>query len=182
MDKNRNANQLIRLGLYKIRQDKSRAQISLKKILTSPLSRTILLRLRGGSMEAKIKHLELIQTVIARMAKNSFILKGWGVTLVSAIFALAVGKSEKTFVWIALFPAITFWILDAYFLQQEGLFRSLYEHVRAVDPAKVDFSMNTAAFRKTTRSWAGRLFSKTLFIFHGTVIAIIIIALAFYCR
>ena len=34
-------------------------------------------------MENKIKYLEMIQSVINRMANNSFCLKGWTVTLVS---------------------------------------------------------------------------------------------------
>ena len=39
--------------------------------------------------ENKLKHLELIQGIINRMASNSFALKGWAVTLVAGIFALA---------------------------------------------------------------------------------------------
>jgi len=39
-------------------------------------------------MENKIKHLEMIQGVINRMASNSFALKGWAVTLVSGIFCV----------------------------------------------------------------------------------------------
>ena len=35
-------------------------------------------------MEKKIKHLEMIQAVIVRMGNNSFLLKGWSVTLISA--------------------------------------------------------------------------------------------------
>ena len=35
------------------------------------------------------KHLELIQGVITRLAQNSFLLKGWSVTLVAAILTLA---------------------------------------------------------------------------------------------
>jgi len=34
-------------------------------------------------MENKVKHLEMIQAVIARMATNSFMFKGWAVTLVA---------------------------------------------------------------------------------------------------
>ena len=37
-------------------------------------------------MENKIKHLEIIQGVINRMAGNSFALKGWAVTLVAGTF------------------------------------------------------------------------------------------------
>ena len=37
-------------------------------------------------MDRKMKHLEMIQGVISRMANNSFMLKGWAVTLVAGIF------------------------------------------------------------------------------------------------
>ena len=35
-------------------------------------------------MESKIAHLEMVQAVITRMAGNSFLIKGWSVTLVAA--------------------------------------------------------------------------------------------------
>ena len=38
-------------------------------------------------MDKKLKHLEMVQGVINRMASNSFMLKGWAVTLVAGIFA-----------------------------------------------------------------------------------------------
>ena len=38
-------------------------------------------------MENKLKHLQMIQGIINRMASNSFALKGWSVTLVAGIFA-----------------------------------------------------------------------------------------------
>jgi hypothetical protein len=40
-------------------------------------------------MEKKLKHLEFIQLVITRMNVNSFLLKGWTVSLVAALFAFA---------------------------------------------------------------------------------------------
>jgi hypothetical protein len=40
-------------------------------------------------MDAQIAHLQMIQAVITRMGSNSFLLKGWSVTLVAALFALA---------------------------------------------------------------------------------------------
>ena len=48
-------------------------------------------------MEDKRKHLELVQGVINRMAGNSFMLKGWAVTLVAGIFALAGKDIEKLY-------------------------------------------------------------------------------------
>jgi hypothetical protein len=39
-------------------------------------------------MESKIKHLEFVQTIIGRMAQNSFLLKGWLMTLALATISL----------------------------------------------------------------------------------------------
>ena len=72
-------------------------------------------------MESKLKHLDLIQGVINRMANNSFLLKGWSVTLISALFALAAKDSNSLFIYLAYFPCVAFWSLDGYFLWQERM-------------------------------------------------------------
>ena len=79
--------------------------------------------------ENKRKHLEMIQSVISRMAHNSFLLKGWSVTLSAAVLALLTKESSNGSVFIALLPAIMFWGLDGYFLRQELLFRRHYDYV-----------------------------------------------------
>ena len=76
-------------------------------------------------MEKKMKHLEMIQGVINRMAGNSFMLKGWTVTLVSGIFVLAGRDMDKQYFIVAYIPVFVFWCLDAYYLLQERLYRSL---------------------------------------------------------
>ena len=134
-------------------------------------------------MDNKRAHLEMIQAIITRMSVNSFLLKGWSVVLVSALFALAAGNSEKLFVYLAYFPAIAFWILDGYFLRQERLFRKLYDRVRSLDESVVDFSMDTSVVRNQVSEWLSVTFSKTLAIYHGTVIgSIVIVMLVIICR
>ena len=129
--------------------------------------------LRNSEMEEKIKHLEMIQGIINRMANNSFLLKGWSVILVSALFALTAKDSNKTFILLAYFPALAFWILDGYFLQQERLFRKLYDKAREMKNEDIDFSMDTSIVEKDC--WFCVCFSKTLLIFHGVIIAAICI-------
>ncbi len=128
-------------------------------------------------VENKLAHLEMIQAVINRMSVNSFYLKGWSVVLVSALFALAAGDTEKLFVYLAYFPAFAFWILDGYFLWQERLFRKLYNHVRTMSDAEVDFSMDTSIVSADDSGWGNVIFSKTLLIFHGTVFGSIVIVM-----
>ena len=50
---------------------------------------------------------------------NSFMIKGWCVTLVAALFALAAKDSEVKFAVIAYFIIPIFWILDVFFLLQK---------------------------------------------------------------
>jgi hypothetical protein len=124
-------------------------------------------------MEEKMRHLEMIQGIINRMAKNSFLLKGWSVILVSALFALSAKDSNICFILLAYFPALAFWILDGYFLQQEILFRKLYDKVRAMNNEDIDFSMDTSIVNKEVDSWPCVCFSKTVLIFHGIIIVAI---------
>ena len=125
-------------------------------------------------MESKHKHLEFIQTVISRMAGNSFFLKGWTVTLVAALFALSSKDANRSYILVAYLPVVVFWALDGYFLYQERLFRSLYDHVRQLGEAKIDFSMDRRRFRSARNSWLGSMFSTTLLLFYLPLITLIV--------
>ena len=54
--------------------------------------------------EKKLKHLEFIQQAVNRMASNLFLLKGWTVTLIAALFALAAKDSKDVYFLIAYCP------------------------------------------------------------------------------
>lgn len=128
-------------------------------------------------MEIKIKHLEMIQNIINRMASNSFLLKGWSVVLVSALFALAAKDTNTYFIYLAYFPAVAFWILDGYFLWQERLYRKLYDKIRGRNDSEIDFSMDTSSLVKEVEPWLKVIFSKTLIIFHGIIVGTILIVM-----
>ena len=125
----------------------------------------------------KTAHLQMIQGVINRMAGNSFLLKGWSVTLIAALFALAAAATKVWFVYLAYFPAIAFWVLDGYFLHQERLFRGLYDHVRGLEEDQVDYSMDTSRLGTINSSWAKAALSSTLLIFHGAAIGMILVVM-----
>lgn len=119
-------------------------------------------------MEEKIKHLELIQEIIKRMASNSFLLKGWAVTLVTGILALVSKDTDKQYFWIAYIPILMFWFLDAYYLQQERLYRSLYQKVRKIKNKDIDFSLKatTKEFKSYKNNYFVVLFSFTEIVFY----------------
>lgn len=130
----------------------------------------------------KLKHLEFLQGAVNRMAGNLFLLKGWTITLIAALFALSAKDSNQAYVLIAYFPALVFWILDGYFLSQERRFRALYDHVRKLDESQIDFSMDTSPFKNETRnSWGGAMLSRTLVMYYGAL-ALIMLGLLFAIR
>ena len=114
-------------------------------------------------MDKKLKHLELVQGVINRMANNSFMLKGWAVTLVAGIFALAGKDTDKLYFLVAYIPVLVFWGLDAYYLLQERLYRSLYDKVRQTDEGEIDFSLRatTQEFNNDKNTYSNCLLSST---------------------
>lgn len=127
--------------------------------------------------ENRRSHLGQIQLVIIRMAANSFLLKGWAVTLVAALFALASVNSREQFAYIAFLPALIFWGLDAYYLRQERLFRALYDAIRMAPVgslARDSFSMNTAPHENRVNSLFATLRSPTLGAFHGAILLSVI--------
>ncbi len=130
--------------------------------------------------EKIIKHMEFVQAVIARMASNSFLLKGWSITIVAALFALAGVSDKPILVIIALLPALSFWGLDTYYLWQERLFRKLYQDLQRSFEEEVDkkekvklFSLSTEKYKGKV-SWFKVLLSPTIFAFHGVIIGTIL--------
>lgn len=119
-------------------------------------------------MENKRKHLELIQNIITRMASNSFMLKGWAVTLVAGIFALSSKDADKLYFLVAYIPIIVFWGLDAYYLLQERLYRSLYDKIRSTNEQDIDFSLQASLneFGSYKSCFSSCLFSKTELFFY----------------
>lgn len=95
-------------------------------------------------MDKKIKHLEMIQEIISRMANNSFLLKGWTVSIVAGVFALTGKTTNNMYIVVTVVPIIIFCFLDAYYLQQERLYRVLYEKVRLMDESEIDFNLKAS--------------------------------------
>jgi len=127
-------------------------------------------------LEKKIAHLSFIQGVVNRMGQNSFLLKGWCVTLIAAIFALSSKDSNSSFILLAYFPAFMFWVLDAFFLHQEKLYRTLYKMVANEDVTSEKFTLDTSIARAETPNIVSVFISKTVFPFYGLLIGVIILA------
>lgn len=122
--------------------------------------------------EKKIKHLEFLQNVITRMNSNSFLLKGWTVTIVSALFALASKDANINYVLVSYIAIPIFWILDGFYISQERQYRDLYKEVANKQESEIDFNMDASRFDKGDRTWISGIFSKTLIPFYGLSVGI----------
>jgi hypothetical protein len=77
-------------------------------------------------MPVNEKHLDLLQGVITRHNSNSFMIKGWTITICTAILVIAGTWKEPILSLIALVPITVFWVLDSFYLANERCFVSLY--------------------------------------------------------
>jgi hypothetical protein len=82
----------------------------------------------ADAIDHHLERLDHLQGIVQRLAGNSFLIKGWTVTLVSAIlgFALKDGGATAQLAYLALVPILLFWGLDGYYLAAERQVRDLY--------------------------------------------------------
>ena len=92
------------------------------------------------------------------MVSNSFVYKGWALSIFTALLIL-LSRNYKLYGYLGSIPLFGFWVLDAYYLRQERLFRKLYDSIRIKN--ETDFSMSTADFGNS-ECWFKIAFSKSI--------------------
>lgn len=132
-------------------------------------------------MENKIKHLEFIQATITRMNQNSFQIKRWMITLVSALLALYASSENPVYIIIAVVPTFVFWLLDAYYLQQERRFRGVYNDVAGLtsDDSRInvrEFEMPIQKYQCGKYCYFNVLISRTIFPLYGFILVGLVVA------
>lgn len=123
----------------------------------------------------KVKHLEMIQGIISRMGGNLFILKGWAITLVVALFTIIANKLDGVYIFFPIGLILVFWFLDGQYLSIERCYRDLYESVRLKKEKDIDFSMNFKEYLKGENTWFRSTFSTTLKLFYGVLLVLVLL-------
>jgi hypothetical protein len=98
----------------------------------------------NGFDDARIKHMELIQEVIARLANESGLVRGLAITIAAAFFGFAARSLSWRIAAVGLLPVVVFWGLHVYYLRAERRYRRLYDRVRRADPDVEPFSMDAS--------------------------------------
>lgn len=126
------------------------------------------------------KEIDLIQNVINRLANNSFLLKGWAVSLVAVILTFANddlrSHSIEVLLIILCLPVILFWYLDAFFLNREQCYRKLYKWVieNRKNTDEYLYSLDYNRFAKEAGSIFKSMFTRTLIVFYGFTLVVLI--------
>ena len=98
----------------------------------------------------RIKHLELIQDVIARMSGNTATIKRYAVIITAAAISFAKAASTPVILVFTAAIVLIFALLDARYLRLERCFRDLYDEVRK-EPSeqRPDFRLSPPANGRT---------------------------------
>ena len=92
--------------------------------------------------ESKIRHLEMLQEVITRMGGNSFVVKGWAVIAIGAMYTYWLTDRDRIYMlFLVLAVNILFWFHDAYYLALERGFRNCYDKVRKDESVETNFEI-----------------------------------------
>ncbi|MCP4383100.1 MAG: hypothetical protein GY798_17035 [Hyphomicrobiales bacterium] len=121
------------------------------------------------------KHLEFIQSAIARMSTTATLAKGWCLTVSVAALGFAVNKNSVGVGLLGALAVALFGILDARYLREERKFRALYDDARR---NKIDvYDMGTLRYAQPSSSsftsacrWSGVLRSWSLWAFYGPLL------------
>jgi hypothetical protein len=75
---------------------------------------------------AVIAHINVLQSIITRLASNSAQCKTWCLAIVSALFGFSGAMKNDRIVAAAIIPIVIFCLVDAAYLGREKAYRELY--------------------------------------------------------
>ncbi|MGK3191557.1 hypothetical protein [Enterobacter soli] len=83
---------------------------------------------RDDGLPAKVASLASLQSIIARMASNSQLMKTWAITIVTGFIAIksTFGGLGSISYMVPFLLCLSFSYLDSYYLSQERIFRDVY--------------------------------------------------------
>ena len=124
-------------------------------------------------MSDKVAHLNMIKSVIERMANNSLQIKCWCLAIVSASIVL----SRSAIIAACIVPVILFCYLDSNYLSLEKSYRALYDKIRREGESEINFSMEFTPVSKwkTFKSWSIWPFYITM------IVLMMIVSIINYC-
>lgn len=88
---------------------------------------------QNKAIELRVRELEMVQAIIARLAGYGAVIKNWCITVTTAVCGFGLTQHKPALVLLALFPIAIFSILDAEYLRAERRYRAVFDRLRGED-------------------------------------------------
>lgn len=121
------------------------------------------------------EHLTMIQTTISRMSSNSFLTRGWAVTIFTGLYTLYATSGNDPLLVVIAGVVCIFWLMDSYYLGLERAYRDLFDTVRQSKAASIDFDMRADMQNRWLKAIRSRIFLISYLPVLGITIAILIV-------
>ena len=124
----------------------------------------------------RLEHLRILQSVIDRLASNSFRIKRWAIAITLAILAfLSTSKevSVSSVYWLAIGSVGLFATLDTYYLALERRVRDTFDYVRLHPEEPTDFAIiDDMSGKETVCKMAVAAKSVSVWLLYGALIVV----------
>ena len=127
-------------------------------------------------------YLQFLQNNISRMNTNSAQVKGWCITIVTALLAIFAAIKNPLFLVLCLVPIILFCFLDARYLQQEHKFVEMYNsYIKDAESKPNTYEMPMKSYSKGLKGFFKALFSWAVVPVYG-LIAIMVVGIWLFVK
>ena len=130
------------------------------------------------------KHLDYIQTIIIRMAQNSFQCKSWGITVVTALLTYGLSAApldnRRIICIIACIVIALFGGMDTYYLYLERGYRNLYNAVAQIDVENNSIKKYDLRIPKEYKCWKNIIKALFSLVTGGFYLAIIVLIICLF--
>lgn len=132
------------------------------------------------------KEIDIIQSCINRMSSNSFMCKGWNLTLITGVVSLPKDINYRWLILIIISINACFWFLDSFFVLQEQRFRDKYkwiitERLKSNAEYLYDLDPNNpnTTYRVKKRKLYNTILSKTIAPMYGGILFLALLFIFF---
>jgi hypothetical protein len=110
--------------------------------------------------ELRVKHLEMLQSLVTRMASYGASFKSYCITVATTVIGFGFTLHRPLVSALAILPILAFALADAQYLRVERRFRGVFNFIRAESWEQMpSFEMNlerapTESYWNAARSWS----------------------------
>ena len=131
----------------------------------------------------KIKHMDYIETCIARLSQSAFHLKELAVILATGLLTFSLGimteviEKQSEILLIGIIPMAILWIMDSMYLNKERKYRDLYNDVIGLSGKECvvrPFDMSISQYRKGIVYYIRAMFSTSEWIYIALILVVYI--------